>query len=445
MSPNLNPPPNLTELINAQFPGKLSFLFQPHRYKVAWGGRGAAKSWGYARALIIESVKRRLRILCCRETQASIDVSVHSLLKDQIDLLGLQRYFTVGKKYITGTNGTEFLFAGLKHNVRNIKGLESADICWIEEAQGVSKDSWDTLTPTIRKEGSEIWATYNPDLPTDETHQRFVIKTPPPGSVVVKISYRDNPWFPETLRIEAEALRRSDPDSFAHIWEGNCISVLKGAIYANELRQVDAEGRITRVPYDRSKRVDCFWDLGYGDKCAIWFVQQGPFEYRIIDYLENEKQPITWYLSEMQSRGYVYGRDYLPWDLGMHAQLMGHGKSIEGIMREVGRNVEITPRVSIADGINAVRTIFPQCWFDGERCQDGLTALRHYRYGMVEKTGAPTREPVHDSSSHASDAFRYLAVGIQPPEPEEKERRDPDEDFLSRFSGSDGVQGGWMR
>lgn len=367
---------------------------------------------------------------------------MHSLLKDQVRELGLETCYTVERARIIGANGSEFIFAGLKHNVRNIKGLESVDICWIEEAQGVSKASWDTLTPTIRKAGSEIWATFNPDLITDETYQRFVVKEPPPGAVVVRINYRDNPWFPEVLRIEAEDLKRKDPDSFAHIWDGNCISVLAGAIYANEIRLVDLEHRITKVPYDRSKRVDCFWDLGFGDKCAVWFVQQGPFEYRLIDYMENERQPIQWYLTEMQRRGYLYGRDYLPWDLGLHADLMGHGKSIEGIMREMGRNVQITPRLSKTDGINAARTIFPQCWFDAERCTEGLQALRHYRYGEVEKMGTTTREPLHNWSSHASDAFRYFAVGIKPPDQDEQPKEEEEQFISGRFTST---QGGWMR
>ena len=410
---------------------------------MAWGGRGAAKSWGFARALLIEGAKRKLRILCARETQQSIEASVHSLLKDQIAALGLGSCYTVGKKMITGTNGTEFLFAGLKHNIRNIKSAESVDICWIEEAQSVSKDSWDTLVPTIRKDGSEIWVSYNPDLITDETHQRFVVRTPPPGAVVCKISWHDNPWFPEALRIEMEHLRATDPDAYSHVWEGNCISVLKGAIYENEMRLVDEQQRICRVPYDRSKKVDCFWDLGFGDRCAIWFVQQGPFEYRLLDYLENERQPITWYLTEMQKKGYLYGRDYLPWDIGTHAALMGHGKSIEGIMTGLGRKVEIVPKLNVADGINAARTIFPQCWFDGEKCADGINALRHYRYGTILRSGETARQPEHDWSSHSSDAFRYFAVAIQPPEREEKE--DAEDEFRDFGGRSAPAPGAWMR
>jgi phage terminase large subunit len=412
-------------VVQAQFPEKLEFLFNAARYKIAYGGRGAAKSWGFARALLILGAQKPLRVLCAREIQRSIADSVHKLLGDQIAALGFEDVYEVQQAAILGRNGTEFIFAGLKHNVASIKSYEGCDIVWVEEAQSVSKKSWDVLIPTIRKEGSEIWVSFNPDLETDATYQRFVVN-PPPGAVAVKINYRDNPWFPEELRKEAEFERAKDPDAYNHIWEGCCISVLKGAIYANELRAVDQEGRITRVPYDRTRPVDCFWDLGYGDLTAIWFVQSFPFEYRLIDYLEGSQRPIAWYLGEMQSRGYVYGRDYLPWDLGLHAKQMGSGKSIEELMRLAGRKVEILPKLAVADGINAARTIFPQCWFDQERCADGIQALRHYRYGENKALDHPTREPLHDWASHAADAFRYFAVGIQAPKQARRKVHDVD-------------------
>src|SRR6185437_15618646 len=159
--------------IEANFPEKLSYLFKPKRYKVAYGGRGGAKSWGFARALLILGAQKPLRILCTRETQKSIGDSVHKLLDDQIKLLGLEKFYEVQKSAIIGANGTEFIFAGIRQNVHNLKSYEACDICWVEEAQTVSKSSWDVLVPTIRKEGSEIWVSFNPDLETDETYQRF--------------------------------------------------------------------------------------------------------------------------------------------------------------------------------------------------------------------------------------------------------------------------------
>lgn len=402
----------------AWFPRAFAFLFEPARYKVAYGGRGGAKSWAFARALLLKGTTEPLRILCGRETQESIRDSVHKLLSDQIVAMGLERFYRVLVTSIVGANGTEFMFAGLRsQRVHAIKSAEGCDIVWCEEAQTISEASWRVLIPTIRKDRSEIWVSFNPDLETDATYKRFIID-PPPDAIVRKINWDQNPWFPEVLRKEMERDRVSDPDAYSHIWEGNCISMLAGAVYANELRRVDAEGRITRVPYDPTRPVDCYWDLGFHDLTAIWFVQSMPFEYRLIDYLEDSAKSLESYIREMQARGYVFSYDYLPWDLGLHAKQMGSGRSIEALLRAAGRKVRIVPKTpSVADGINAARTIFPLCWFDRERCADGLQALRRYRYGEIEKLGTPTRVPLHDMSSHGADAFRAFAVTAKPPAP----------------------------
>jgi phage terminase large subunit len=251
--------------VNAKFPAKLQFLFKPKRYKIAYGGRGGAKSWGFARALLILGAQRTLRILCARETQKSIADSVYKLLCDQISDLGLSQFYEITKTNIRGANGTEFTFAGIRQSsVGDIKSYEGCDICWVEEAQIVSKRSWEILIPTIRKDGSEIWISFNPDLETDETYKRFVI-SPPSGSEPVKINWRDNKWFPDVLRKEMEDLRAKDYDAYEHVYEGMCKQVVEGAIYRKELLEAEKAGRTTgRVPYDTSKPVDTFWDLGLG-------------------------------------------------------------------------------------------------------------------------------------------------------------------------------------
>jgi len=312
-----------------------------------------------------------------------------------------------------GRNGTEFAFAGLRQNIANLKSFEAFDICWVEEAQTVSKASWNVLIPTIRKEKSEIWVTFNPDLETDATYQMFVLNTPP-GAVVRKVTYRDNPWFPDVLRAEMEHLKAVDPDAYEHVWEGSCINVMEGAVYAAELRQAERDGRVCRVPYDRSRPVHTFWDLGIGDSTAIWFVQAFPWEFRLIDYESGTGQPLAYYQRKMQEKEYVLGVCYLPHD-GTNKSL-GTGKSIEELMRIAGFRTQIVPRLSLTDGINAARTIFPQCWIDVERCADGLQALRHYRWAPEGQLGQQKREPLHDWASHAADAFRYFAVGIRRPE-----------------------------
>jgi phage terminase large subunit len=416
----------------ARFPEKLEFLFEAAPYKVAYGGRGATKSWGFARALLIAGTQRKLRILCARETQKSIRDSVHQLLVTQMGELGLEDFYRIEKAAIYGSNGTVFLFAGLKHNVDNLKSMEAISICWVEEAQGVSKSSWDKLIPTLfRIPGCELWVSFNPDLESDNTYQRFVVD-PPPAAVVVKLTFRDNPWFPEGLRREMEDCRRRNEDEYLHIWEGTCINTLANAIYANELRLVDSEQRIRRVPYDPSKPVDTAWDLGYGDMVCIWMFQSFPMEYRLIDYEEGSREAINHYISELQKRPYMWGTDYLPWDGGLKA--LGTGKSIEELMRAAGRRVRVAPRLPILDGINAARTIFPLCYFDEQKCAAGIRSLRCYRYGEMQSYEGPTREPLHDIHSHCADAFRTLAVSIRRPQQEREKEQQRQRQHVSPWS-----------
>ena len=139
-------------IAKAEFPLKLECLFKPSRYKVLYGGRGGAKSWGVARALLIKAAQSQLRILCAREFQTSIKDSVHKLLCDQIEALGLGSFYEITQTSIRGKNGSEFSFVGLKNNVANVKSYEGVDICWVEEAQTTSRMSWSVLIPTIRKE-----------------------------------------------------------------------------------------------------------------------------------------------------------------------------------------------------------------------------------------------------------------------------------------------------
>jgi phage terminase large subunit len=250
----------------APFPEAFEPLFKPYRYKIYYGGRGGAKSWNFARALLIQGTehKKPIRVLCTREIQKSIKDSVHKLLSEQVEALGLGSFYRIQEESIRGANGTEFVFKGLKQNIDNLKSFEGADKCWVEEAHIVSKKSWDKLIPTIRKDRSEIWISFNPELETDETYKRFVLH-PPPGSLVRKVTYEDNPFFPKVLREEMEDLRLKSPDDFANIYEGICKQVVEGAIYKSELIAAEKESRICRVPYDQNQaRADVLGSWGLG-------------------------------------------------------------------------------------------------------------------------------------------------------------------------------------
>jgi phage terminase large subunit len=396
----------------ADFPRKLRCLFDPARYKILYGGRGGAKSWGIARALLILGARNKLRIACGREVQKSIAQSVHHLLKTQIEALGLQAAYRIFDSQIVGTNGTLITFHGLKTNIDSVKSLEGIDIFWVEEAQTVSKTSWDVLIPTIRKDGSEIWVSFNPELDTDETYVRFVL-SPPAGAIVVKINWRDNPWFNAVLQAELEATRARSEDDYLHTWEGNTRQVLDGAIYANEIRAAVADNRFTRVPYDEAKPVETFWDLGRADNTSIWFAQCVGFEFRVIDFYESNGHHLTHYLKVLRERPYLYGDLWLPHDA--QAKTVGMERTIEQQARDAGFSVRIAPKSGIAEGINAARTIFGRCWFDQEKCADGLNHLRRYRYEVDPDTRQWSRNPLHDEHSHAADAFRYLAMSLRSP------------------------------
>lgn len=206
--------------VKCELPRWSAPLWQPSRYKVMYGGRAAARSWTAARALLLLAIQRPMRILCARELQRSIQDSVHRLLCDQIDLLGLPGFERTHHE-IRAANGSLFLFQGVRHNVTKVKSLEGIDIAWMEEAEAVSEDSWNVIIPTIRKPGSEIWITFNPDQETDATYRRFVTNQPP-ECWSIKVNSEDNPWLPEELRKEREYMHRVDPDGAAWVWGGEC-------------------------------------------------------------------------------------------------------------------------------------------------------------------------------------------------------------------------------
>lgn len=396
-----------------EIPEKLAFLFEAHPYKVLYGGRDGCKSWSVAQALLVLGSQKPLRILCGRETMDSIRESVHQLLSDQIARLGLDDFYKVLQSEIRGLNGTEFVFAGLrKQTVSSLKSYEAIDICWIEEASVVSRRSLTILLPTIRKPGSEIWFTLNPDLETDAVYQDFVLN-PPPGCVTVKVGYEDNAWLSRESQQKIETLKQRDPDTYFHVYGGATRSTVEGAIYKEEIRKAELEGRIRQVPYDTMRPVDVFFDLGYADRVAIWAAQKMPFEIRVLRYYENDHQAIDFYLREIQSWGYVLGTFYLPWDGGTKS--LGTGKSIQEIIRAKGFRTQVNQQFKVADGINAVRTLFPQLYFDANLCADGLQYLRRYQWGPSTQLGVSRREPLHDEASHPADALRTLAVSIREP------------------------------
>ena len=375
-------------------------LSEPHRYYVLYGGRLGLKTWSVARHLLTRGIFEKIRVLCARETMEKISESVHTTLVDQIALLGYQRYYDVQEKKIQGTNGTRFVYTGLQSVIRDktaLKAYESFDALWVEEAQSCSHASWMTMIPTLRKKGSQFFVTFNPELETDDTYKRFILQTPP-DCCLIKTSYRDNPWLSKEAIDDMEYLRATDPDEFEHVYEGACVQNVRGAVFAKEMRIVDAEQRIRAVPYNNSRPVDAFWDIG--DRwTAIWLAQAFPFETRMIEYAEYEASSLADIVRDLQTKGYLYGCHWLPHDA--RAPQLSTGRTIEEQLRSAGYKVQVVPRVSVSARLNMLRLAFPQLWFDGDKCADGLQRLRHYRWSPEGTLGIEHREPLHDVNSHA--------------------------------------------
>lgn len=398
----------MTEAV-AEFPAKLQFLFEPYRYKVAHGGRGSGKSWGFARALLILGVQEQTRVICAREVQKSIKESVHRLLSDQIQSLGLGWFYDVLETEIRGKNGTTFSFSGLaSHTVESIKSFEGADICWVEEAQTVSKKSWDILSPTIRRPGSEIWVSFNPELDTDETFVRFVVNTPP-NSKVVEVNWSDNPWFSEVLEQERQHCKLTAPDDYDTIWEGKCRSAVQGAIYAKEMEAAVREGRVAHVPYDPRLKVHIVFDLGWNDSMVVSFVQRHISSLRVIDVIKDSHRTLDSYCTEALDRKYNFGKVFLPHD-GYHKDFKT-GKSAAELLTKFFKRGQIrqVPKESIEAGIKAARMTLPATVFDKTKAAPMVDSLKRYRRAINAQTGEPGA-PLHDDASHASDNYRYIAL-----------------------------------
>lgn len=459
-----------------EFPEALAFfLFESARWKIAYGGRGAGKTENIAVALILLARTKRLRILCGREFQNSIDESVKQTIEANIVSMGFEDEFVIlTKQIIHKATGTRFLFMGLRYNISKIKSLGRIDICWIEEADKTSKNTLDKLVPTIRGrskaeedrggpfgKGPEIWISYNPDLDDDEVYKRSVSEKSkylpdyvlidratdevilnPDGSlfkpnpseyegsnqfevvryaIVKKVNWSDNKWFPPDLRMEMNILKAANETKYLEVWEGFTKQVLDGAIYAEELRQVLLDKRRGSVKYDDKRPVHTFWDLGHSDKTAIWFVQRVGLEFNIIHYYEDRLKKMPFYIKYLQDTGYIFGVHYLPHD--------GSAETLSNItpekqLKAKGYTVKIVERpAKKAVGINAVRSVMPLCNFDEIGTAEGWQCLSRYAYKVDEETGVFSKEPEHNTPwSHGADGFQTFALSLK----SEQDSKKPD-------------------
>lgn len=272
--------------------------YRKARFKVYWGGRGSAKSWGVAEALVRLAAALPLRILCTRQYQTSIKDSSHKLLKDTIGRLGLDSWFVVTKDEIRSRVGGEFIFKGLHNNEQGIKSTEGLDIVWVEEAQTVPEGSWRTLIPTMRKAGSEIWVTFNLLDEADATYQRFVVKADE-RMIVHKINYDSNPYFAGSV-LEADMLadRENDYHLYEHIWLGMPQKVSSAIVLSGKYRVAEFDDEL----WKQADRVFFGADFGHAtDPSTLvrFFVIERPSSGRRL-YIEYEAYATRVELDEME-------------------------------------------------------------------------------------------------------------------------------------------------
>ena len=380
---------------NVDIPEIFQGLFRPRRYKVYFGGRGGGKSWALGRALLLKALQGKYRILCAREFQSSISDSVHHLLDNQIMAMDLNQYFTVNKTTITSVTGSTIIFKGIRMNPQEIKSTEDIDICWVEEAQSVSDESWKVLTPTIRKENSEIWISFNPLNESDPTYQRFIIN-PQPDSIVQKVNWNDNPYFPRVLDSERLHMLNTDPDAYNHIWGGDVLKISNAIIFKNKF-EVSTFNTPDNARFyhgvdwgfaqDPTVLTRCFIDKNtlYIDREAYGIGIDLDDIPQLFDSISTARQwPLKADNSRPETISYISKKKF-----SITAADKWHG--------------------SVEDGISYLRK------FDKiiihERCKHTIDEFRLYSYKVDKQTG-DILPIIIDKHNHCIDSLRYALDGL---------------------------------
>lgn len=389
-------------------------LLRPARYKGAFGGRGSGKSHFFAEMAIDRCVAAPTRIVCIREVQNSLKDSVRQLLVDKIAALQVAEHFDVVRDEIRGHNGSLIIFRGMNDaNADNIKSLEAYDVAWVEEAHTLSQRSLDLLRPTIRKDGSELWFSWNPQNKTDPVDEFLRGPMCPKDAIVIRANHCDNPWFPAALLDEMRGDRERDPQKAAHIWDGAYDVAPEGNYYGLELAEAEASGRIVDLAIDPALPVHTAWDLGVAGNMTTWFFQAQGGQFRWVDFHEYAEPGLPHAAAVMAQKQaqhkWLWGTHLWPHD--------GSGRDIAAgerrcdVFQKLGFAPYVLPRDNVGDGIEAARRILKMSWFDRTRCAKGLEHLRNYRRRFDKLRNFFLEEPEKNGHDHAADAFRTAAMG----------------------------------
>ena len=370
-----------------------------------------------------------LRSVCIREVQKDLTQSAKLLIEDKLRKfrLGEPDGFKVFRDVIQTPKDGIIIFKGMQdYTAESVKSLEKFKRAWWEEAQTATQHSLNLLRPTIREDGSEIWASWNPRRKKDPIDALLRGKTPPTGSMVIRANWSDNPWLPGVLVQERLDYLRDNPDQYAHIWEGDYVTVVDGAYYAASLSA--AKNRIGNVAADPLMTLRAYWDIGgtgaKADATAIWICQFVGREIRVLDYYEAQGQPLATHLSWMREKGYSKALCILPHDGANNEKVID--VSYESAIREAQFEVQVIPNQGTGAAkmrIESARRLFPSIWFNAATTEAGRDALGWYH----EKKSNDERNiglgPEHDWSSHGADAFGLMCVAYE--EPLAKKKPDP--------------------
>lgn len=392
-------------------------IFKPfHQRKQRWSATVAHRRAGKTVARINELVKRALLCPLTEPRYAYIaptfaqakDVAWSYLCRYTAPIPGAAPY--INELRIDLPNGGRVRLYGAE-NYERLRGIY-LDGLVLDEYGLIDPRAWaEVLRPCLADRKG--WADF---VGTPAGHNHF--------AEIMEQSRSDPEWFTATLKASetqlldatelADARKTMTEEQYAAEFECSFDAPIVGAYYGKEIARCEADSRLGRVPYEPKLPVYTAWDLGIGDSTAIWCVQLIAKEIHLIDYIEGSGQGLTFYANELRSRGYAYEQHILPHDAA--ARELTSGQSREETLRSLGfNNLKVLPNENVANGINAARLILPRCWFDKLKCARGLEALRNYRREWDERKKVFHERPLHDWSSHAADAFRYLAMGL--PEP----------------------------
>lgn len=459
----------MTSLI-VEAPRKLEPLLHPARYKAAYGGRGGGKSHFFAEEIVLRCIERETHVACIREIQGSLDKSVRKLILDKIKKFGVEHMFNAVDSEIRGPHGSIIIFRGMQdHTAESIKSLEGMDIAWVEEAQTLSDYSLRLLRPTIRKQNSEIWFSWNPRFETDAVDDFFRGNSPhragkawrrPKDCVVVEVNWYDNPWLSSDLIEEKDNDYYNDQEMAEHVWGGSYEKVGTGAYYAKHISKLEREGRIGSFPYNPDfGGVFTSWDIGVNDFSAIWFFQVhytvGMPRVRVIDYYESQnigvQDIIPAAMPELthdasarrdamiemgRDTPYTYQRHFLPHDIKVREWGAGARERIHTLV-ELGiraDSINVGVQTNPENRINAVREMLPMCEFDNNsRVLVGLSRLRRYTKRFNKNLGT-YEGPLKDGNDHGADSFGEFAINagisMPPPPKDNKPKKGYDDGYM---------------